>query len=66
VVFPISYSETNGVKKPRPTILTGHLNDDERLLAVADRFQSKVDAHQEHPELDPWLEKFENGSLDAG
>lgn len=64
VVMPIGYREREGTKSPRPIILTGHLNDDERLLAIAGVFQSKITAHQEHPPLDLWLEKFTAGTLD--
>lgn len=64
VVMPIEYRERNGAKSPRPVTLSGHLNDDERLLAIASTFQAKITAHLEHPDLDSWLEKFETGELD--
>ena len=64
VVLPIGYREKDGGLSPRPVIFTGHLNDDERLLAVAAKFQTKVTAHQKQPDLDSWLAKFETGALD--
>lgn len=64
VVMPIGYRERNGARSPRPVILSGHLNDDERLLAIASKFQSRITAHQEHPDLNSWLAKFEAGELD--
>ena len=64
VVMPIGYRDRDGAKSPRPVILSGHLNDDERLLAIGSKFQSKITAHQQHPELDSWLAKFEAGELD--
>ncbi len=63
VVMPIGYRERDGAKSPRPVILSGHLNDDERLLAIASKFQANVTAHLEHPDLDSWLEKFAAGEL---
>jgi Asp-tRNA(Asn)/Glu-tRNA(Gln) amidotransferase A subunit family amidase len=61
VVMPIGYRERDGATMPRPVVLTGHLNDDERLVAIANQFQFKLTAHLEHPPLDSWLEKFESG-----
>lgn len=55
VVVPIGYSEKDGVKRPRTSVISGHLNQDERLLAFADRYQSKLDAHLQHPDLERWL-----------
>ena len=64
VVMPIGYRERNSVRTPTPVVLSGHLNDDERLLAFADAFQAKVTAHQEHPELDKWLDLYNSEELD--
>jgi Asp-tRNA(Asn)/Glu-tRNA(Gln) amidotransferase A subunit family amidase len=64
VVMPIGYRDRDGVSLPRPIVLTGHLNDDERLLSIANQFQSRLTAHREHPPMDAWLEKFEAGTLD--
>lgn len=65
VVMPVGFrDEDGGGKSPRPVVLTGHLNDDERLLAIAKCFQSQLSAHHKHPPLDLWMEKFENESLD--
>lgn len=64
VVMPIDYHDRNSVRTPTPVILSGHLNDDERLLAFADAFQVNVSAHQEHPNLDSWLDLFNAKKLD--
>ncbi len=64
VVMPIGYRERNSVRTPTPVILSGHLNDDERLLAFADAFQAQVSAHQEHPKLDDWLNLYDSEQLD--
>ena len=64
VVLPTGYRDRGEGKVPLPTVLTGKLNDDEKLLAIAQKFQSKFTAHQEHPDLDPWVAKFEDGTLD--
>ena len=64
VVMPIGYRERQDVKSPRPVVLSGHLNDDERLMAIAAKFQAKITAHTEHPPLDQWLEQFESNELD--
>ena len=65
VVMPIDYRERNSIRTPTPVIVSGHLNDDERLLAFADAFQANISAHQEHPELDNWLEAFNSEQLDT-
>lgn len=36
-------------KRVRATVITGHLNADERLLAFANAYQAKLTAHREHP-----------------
>ena len=64
VVMPIGYRERNSIRTPTPVILSGHLNDDERLLAFADAFQAQVSAHQEHPRLDDWLDLYKSQQLD--
>ena len=63
-VFPRAYRERDGVKVPVSMVLTGHLNQDDRLLALASACQSRLDAHLQRPPLDQWLEKFEAGTLD--
>lgn len=65
VVLPVGYTERNGGRSPQSVIFTGHLNDDERLLAVAQRFQSLQNAHLEHPQLEPWREEFDAGITDG-
>ena len=64
VVMPIDYRDRDSVRTPTPVILSGHLNDDERLLAFADAFQANVSAHQEHPDLDGWLDLYNAEELD--
>lgn len=64
VVMPVSYRERNDVKRPVPVVITGHLNDDDRLLAFASAYQAKLTAHQARPELDSWLARFNDGTLD--
>ncbi|MDA7901607.1 hypothetical protein N9B48_01145, partial [bacterium] len=64
VVMPIDYRDRDSVRTPTPVILSGHLNDDERLLAFADAFQANVSAHQEHPDLDGWLDIYNAEELD--
>ena len=63
VVLPVGYRERNGGKTPRPILFTGKLNDDERLMAIVNKFQQKQTAHEEHPNLDEWLAKFEAGEI---
>jgi hypothetical protein len=65
VVMPIDYRDRNSVRTPTPVILSGHLNDDERLLAFAEAFQAHVSAHQQHPELDTSLGLFNDQQLDV-
>ncbi|MFK7767103.1 MAG: amidase [Mariniblastus sp.] len=64
VVMPVGYVTRGEGKIPRTTVLTGKLNEDEKLLAIAQQYQAKVTANEKHPDLDPWLEKFEAGKLD--
>ena len=60
VVFPVGYRERAGRMSPQSAILTGHLFDETRLLALAHAYQSQVTAHLEHPPLDDLLLEFQN------
>ncbi len=64
VVCPAGYQTSGEGKSVTPFVVTGHLNDDSRVLAFAHACQRKLDANLSHPELDSWLEKFEAGTLD--
>ena len=52
VVLPQSYRESKGRKVPVSALLTGRLNDDDRLLAIAMAYQQQLTAHLERPPLD--------------
>ena len=63
IVFPRSFADLDsGGKRPVMVTVTGHLNRDARLLAVANQLQSKI-GDSSKPDLDPWLEKFDAGEL---
>ena len=64
VVMPFNFRDRGDAKFVRPAVLTGHLHDDERLLSIASAFQSQIDTHHQHPNMDLWLEKFNDGTLD--
>ena len=66
IVLPREFRELRrgGGHRPIPVTLTGHLNDDERLLFLAHQFQNQLSAHLKRPELDNWLAQFEAGDLD--
>ncbi|MEM9942951.1 MAG: amidase [Planctomycetota bacterium] len=65
-VLPVGYNYLqSGGQRPLYMEITGHLNGDERLLHFANLIQSKQTAHQKHPQLDPWLAKFDAGTLDS-
>ncbi len=63
-VIPIGYRKRGDGRAPIPAVFTGHLNQDAKVLTLAHAYQSMVDAHLQHPPLDQWLEKFNDGSLD--
>lgn len=63
VVLPRGYRGRE-TKSPIAAVFTGHLNQDSTVLAVAAAYQNQVDAHLQHPDLDPWLTKFDAGELD--
>jgi len=66
IVLPTRYRKRkSGGVIPVCSTFTGHLGDDDRLLAIAHQFQQHCSAHLQHPELDPWLEKFDAGELDS-
>ena len=65
VVLPIEYRERGEAKFPRPVKFTGRLYDDERLLKISHAFQGEIDAHLQHPQLDSWLPRFQDGTLDG-
>ncbi len=58
VVVPQSFREADGRRIPVSTLITGRLNDDDRLLALAMAFQNEVTAHREHPPLDALMEEM--------
>ncbi|MCH2183746.1 MAG: amidase [Mariniblastus sp.] len=65
VVLPREFSDARGGgKRPLPLTLTGHLNRDDQLLALAHAVQGKLTAHQQRPPLDDWLLQYEAGELD--
>lgn len=64
VIFPARFRERDGVSLPVPMVVTGHLNQDDRLLGLAQACQSRLAAHLEQPPLDRWLAEFEQGTLD--
>ena len=65
IVMPVGYDDLkDGARRPQTAVLSGHLNDDERLLALGHAFQKRLTAHHEHPNLDPWLRRYESGTLD--
>jgi Asp-tRNA(Asn)/Glu-tRNA(Gln) amidotransferase A subunit family amidase len=65
VVIPREFRELrSGGRQPITTTFTGHLNQDERLLALARAVQLRGTAHLMRPPLDDWLEKFQSGELD--
>lgn len=67
IVIPRAYSDlkAEGAKRPLHITLTGQLDQDATVLAVARACQQKLDAHLQRPALDNWLEKFEAGEMDA-
>lgn len=52
VVMPSDYREADGRKVPVSTLITGHLNDESRLLALSLAYQRQLTAHLERPPLD--------------
>ncbi len=66
IVVPAGFRESrSGGQQPVTVSFTGHLNDDARLLAVADRFSQSLEAEQVKPDLDSWLDKYNSGELDS-
>ena len=65
VVIPRGYRDGEGpARTPETAVFTGHLGQDDRLLAFARAYQNLVDAHMQRPPLDEWLQRFEDGTLD--
>ena len=65
VVLPRDFSDLrSGGKRPVPMTLTGQLNQDDKLLAIAHAVQNELTAHLQQPPLDDWLVKYESGELD--
>ena len=67
VVLPRDFRDEGkeGAKRPIPLTLTGHLNQDDQLLALAHSVQTKLNAHHQRPALNDWKAKFETGQLDT-
>ncbi len=66
VVMPHSFRETNGKREPVSILLTGRLNDDDRLLALAMACQNELTAQRERPPLDQLLEEPSTGDAPTG
>ena len=62
VVMPTGYRDVSGKKVPQSALLTGHLNDESRLLALSLAFQQHVTAHLQRPPLDEQLAEMESES----
>ena len=63
VVLPRDFSDLrSGGKRPVPMTLTGQLNQDDKLLAIAHAVQNELTAHLQQPPLDDWLVKYESGN----
>ena len=59
-VLPVSYTERMGRQVPQSMTITGRLNEDDRLLAIANAIQSQVAAHTRRPPLDAMLAEWES------
>ncbi len=55
VIMPIGFRSRQGVDSPYSVILTGRLNEDDRLLAIAAAYQQRISAHLRRPPLERWL-----------
>ena len=64
VVLPTGFRERRGFSTPRSVVLTGGLNDESRLLALAHAYQQKQVAHLKHPDMDGMLKKYEAGEFE--
>ena len=65
IAIPTSFRKgKGGTETPISTIFTGHLNQDEKVVALAAAYQDKVEAHLKRPPIDAWLEEFDAGTLD--
>ncbi len=65
IVIPCRYRNLKtGGKQPVTASITGHLNDDARLLAFAAAFQQKIGPIADRPALTDWLQKYDAGELD--
>lgn len=64
IIFPAAVNIVGESQyKPTPIVITGHLNQDEKLLALAAAYQSTQPAIEFRPPLDYWLKKFDEGEL---
>lgn len=57
VVLPRVIEMRNGAFRPRTTVLSGHLYQDDRLLAFAREFERRVPGGLEHPPMQRWLDE---------
>ena len=64
LTMPREFRQRNDADRPVPVLITGHLNDDARLLAFATAYQGMIDAHLKRPPMEDWLEKFNTDTLD--
>ena len=55
IVFPYDYRDRDKGKRPQMITLTGHLNQDDKLLAIAHEVQESLSAHLKRPPLEQWM-----------
>ncbi|MEM9412095.1 MAG: hypothetical protein AAGA30_13340, partial [Planctomycetota bacterium] len=66
VVFPLEYKKIADEKfRPYHVTLTGHINKDDQLLAIAHQIQRVSKMELTKPPLDHWLTKFVKNELDS-
>ncbi len=58
VVLPRVIELSNGRFRPRCTVLTGRLYEDDRLLAFAAEYERRVKGSLEHPPMERWLKEL--------
>jgi len=57
-VLPRVIELANGSYRPRTTVITGHVDDDDRLLTFAHEFERRVQGSLEHPPMQRWLDEL--------
>ncbi len=65
IAIPVGFRQRDGMPMPYSSILTGRLNRETDLLALAKAYQDQLDTHRKRPPLESLLQKKKEDALNG-